>query len=213
MNIISEHYLQAGSPSTSSEALAALTGMSCRKIRARVAENKSTPQHLLRILSRDLCADVRIAVSGNSACPAKLLWMLALDRNPDVRLSMASNYSLPTAILIWLAGDENPYVKQRAERTIEANYNNTNNKGESTMSATTIERTLRRMLNNKERLSKNDAKRLRELILADSYFSKTERKVVRHAIENDQLDEPAFEVFLDLYLQNQLEQRDQRSIA
>lgn len=81
------------------------------------------------------------------------------------------------------------------------------------MSATTIERTLRRMLNRKERLSKADAKLLRELILEDGYFSKTERKVVRNAIENDLLDDPAFEVFLDLYLDNQLGEKDERAIA
>ncbi len=69
------------------------------------------------------------------------------------------------------------------------------------------------MLNTKERLTKADAKRLRELILEDGYFSKTEGKVVRNAIENDLLDHPAFEVFLDLYLHNQLGHKDERAIA
>ncbi|MDZ4833315.1 MAG: hypothetical protein SGJ27_05895 [Candidatus Melainabacteria bacterium] len=213
MNTISKFYLQAGRPSTSPEILAILSNAVCEKIRARVAENKATPVHLLQILSEDKCADVRIAVSCNSATPAQVLWMLALDRNPDVRLSMAENHNLSSTILIWLAGDENPYVALRAERTLVTNDHKTSGKGESNMSATTIERTLRRMLNSKERLSKNDAKRLRELILKDGYFSKTERKIVRNAIENNLLDDPAFEVFLDLYLHGELAPGDERAIA
>jgi hypothetical protein len=190
-----------------------LTKAACEKIRTRVAENTSTPTHLLQLLSGDECTDVRIAVACNAATPANVLWMLALDRNPDVRLSMAENHNLSASILTWLAGDENPYVALRAERTLATNGHNIDGKGESIMSATKIERTLRRMLNSKERLTKADAKRLRELILEDGYFSKTERKVVRNAIENDLLDDPAFEVFLDLYLHNQLGHKDERAIA
>lgn len=68
------------------------------------------------------------------------------------------------------------------------------------MSANNVERMVRRMLHNKERLSKNDAVRLKKLILADGYLSRSERKVVRTAIENDRLEDPAFEIFLDLLL-------------
>ncbi|MDX2105875.1 MAG: hypothetical protein SFY67_05680 [Candidatus Melainabacteria bacterium] len=213
MNTISKLYLQAGRSSTSPKTLAMLTKAACEKIRTRVAENTSTPTHLLQLLSGDECTDVRIAVACNAATPANVLWMLALDRNPDVRLSMAENHNLSASILTWLAGDENPYVALRAERTLATNGHNIDGKGESIMSATKIERTLRRMLNSNERLTKADAKRLRELILEDGYFSKTERKVVRNAIENDLLDDPAFEVFLDLYLHNQLGHKDERAIA
>jgi len=213
MNTISKLYLQAGRSSTSPKTLAMLTKAACEKIRTRVAENTSTPAHLLQLLSGDECTDVRIAVAYNAATPANVLWMLALDCNPDVRLSMAENHNLSATILMWLAGDENPYVALRAERTLATNGHNIDGKGESIMSATKIERTLRRMLNSKERLSKADAKRLRELILEDGYFSKTERKVVRNAIENDLLDDPAFEVFLDLYLHNQLGHKYERAIA
>lgn len=213
MNTISKLYLQAGRASTSPKTLATLTKAACEKIRRRVAENTSTPVHLLQLLSTDECTDVRIAVACNAATPANVLWMLALDRNPDVRLSMAENYNLPATILTWLSGDENPYVALRAERTLATNGHIIDGKGESIMSATKIERTLRRMLNSKRRLSKTDAKRLRELILEDGYFSKTERKVVSNAIENDLLDDPAFVVFLDLYLHNQLGQKDERAIA
>ena len=213
MNTISKLYLQAGRSSTSAKTLATLTKAACEKIRTRVAENSSTPAHLLQLLSTDECADVRIAVACNSAAPANVLWTLASDHNADVRLSMAENHSLPAAILTWLSGDENPYVALRAERTLATNGYKIDGKGESIMSATTIERTVRRMLNRKARLSKADAKRLRELILEDGYFSKTERKVVRNALENDLLDDPAFEVFLDLYLHNQLGEKDERAIA
>lgn len=68
------------------------------------------------------------------------------------------------------------------------------------MAANTLERTLRRMLSTKDRLSKNDAIRLRTLILEDGYLSKSEKKIVQRALENDLLTETAFEVFLDLLL-------------
>ena len=213
MNTISKLYLQAGRSSTSAKTLAMLTKAACEKTRRRVAENRSTPAHLLQLLSTDKCTDVRIAVACNSATPANVLWTLVSDHNPDVRLSMAENHNLSAASLTWLSGDENPYVALRAERTLATNGHIIDGKGESIMSATKIERTLRRMLNSKRRLSKTDAKRLRELILEDGYFSKTERKVVRNAIENDLLDDPAFAVFLDLYLHNQLGQKDERAIA
>ncbi|MBX3073293.1 hypothetical protein KF707_20900 [Candidatus Obscuribacterales bacterium] len=213
MNTISKLYLQAGRSSTSAKTLATLTNAACEKIRTRVAENRSTPPHLLQFLSKDESSDVRIAVASNSATPAIVLWSLASDYNPDVRLSMAENHNLPAAILTWLSGDENPYVAIRAEKTLATNGYKINDKGEIVMSATKIERTLRRMLSRKERLSKADAKRLRDLILEDGYFSRSERKVVRNAIENDLLDDPAFEVFLDLYLNDQLRPKDERTIA
>jgi hypothetical protein len=213
MNTISKFYLQAGRTSTSPEILAILTDAVSEKIRAHVAENRSTPVHLLQILSRDKCADVRIAVGCNPATPASVLWGLALDHSPDVRLSMAENHNLSPSFLIWLAGDENPYVALRAERTLVTNDHKAIRKQESNVSSTTIERTLRRMVNKNERLSKSDARRLHELILEGGSASRTERKIVRYAIENHLLDDPAFEVFLDLYLHNHLGQSDERSIA
>jgi len=81
------------------------------------------------------------------------------------------------------------------------------------MSAKQIEQTLRRMLHSKERLGKADADRLRELILEDGYLSKSERKIVQHAIDNDLLEEPAFEIFLDLLLRKYGNEDNQRAIA
>ncbi|MBZ0188517.1 MAG: hypothetical protein K8F91_19875 [Candidatus Obscuribacterales bacterium] len=213
MNTISELYLQAGRSSTSQKTLASLTKDACEILRARVAENESTPVRLLKILSRDASSDVRISVACNPATPANVLEALASDNNPDVRFSMAENHNLPTAILIRLAGDENPYVALRAVRTLETNDRIEKNKGELTMSASTIERTFRRMLHKNGRLNKNDARELRKMILADGYFSKSEKKLVNQAIESDLLDEPAFEIFLDLLLQIYPKQSDKRAIA
>lgn len=213
MNTISKVYLKAGRLSTTPRTLARLAREACEKIRARVAENKATPAHALKILGKDKCPDVRIAVGSNSGTPVKVLWMLALDLSPDVRFSLAENNGLSAIILIWLSEDENPYVALRAQRTLELSGYNKQGKGERLMSGIAIERTLRRMLNSKERLNKTDANRLRELILEDGYFSRTEEKIVRHAIENDLLDDQAFDVFLDLYLHNQLGQIDKRAFA
>lgn len=81
------------------------------------------------------------------------------------------------------------------------------------MSARNIEQALRRMLNNKERLNKKDAERLKELILADGYLSRSERKIVRNAIDHDLLDDPAFEIFLDLLLSKYGSGENQQAIA
>lgn len=80
------------------------------------------------------------------------------------------------------------------------------------MAAKRVEKTLRRMLTQKERLSKADAIRLKELILQDGYFSKSERKVILHAIENDLLQDSAFEVFLELILEKR-NQEGEKTIA
>lgn len=74
------------------------------------------------------------------------------------------------------------------------------------MSCKTIERTMRRMLSRKERLNMGDAVRIKELMLADGIISKSEKKMCQYAIENDLLDERAFEVFLDLLLSKREEQ-------
>ncbi|MBX9693584.1 MAG: hypothetical protein K2Z81_14440 [Cyanobacteria bacterium] len=66
------------------------------------------------------------------------------------------------------------------------------------MSAKRIERTMRRMLNNKRQLNNRDAMRIRELILEDGYISKSEKKLVWQAMENDLLECPAIEIFHDL---------------
>lgn len=80
------------------------------------------------------------------------------------------------------------------------------------MSSTSVERTLRRILSKKERLNVTDARLLHKLIMEDGYFSKTERKVVQHAIDNDLLDDPSFEIFLELML-SKPSRVDQQSIA
>lgn len=151
---------------------------------------------------------------------------LMADENPDIRYAIAEDPLVPVHLLIYLAGDENPYVAARAQKTIryrqqtlrqQTNRQQTNKqynkKGEKPMPATTIERTLRRMLSTKERLSKGDALRLKEMILADGYLSKSERKIMVRAIENDLLDDSAFEIFLEMLLQKIERRRDRLARA
>lgn len=71
------------------------------------------------------------------------------------------------------------------------------------MAATMIERTLRRMLSTKDRISKSDALRLKELILEDGYLSRSEKKIIQKAFENDLLTEEAFEILLEVMLGEQ----------
>lgn len=196
-------YFQAGMSSTSLELLESLAQSSCPKVRARVAENQSSSHDLLELLSNDSDADVRIAVGRNPEAPTLVHWTLAFDEHLDVRFSLAENAQTDLLILIWLTGDENPYIAHRAMRTLNAvasGDGNLHSKGESMMAAKTIERTLRRMLNTKERLNKVDAIQLRSLILEDGFLSKSEKKVLHNAIEDDLLDDEAIEIFLDLLL-------------
>lgn len=196
-------YLRAGRPSTPSIVLHNLALTTCPRIRARVAENQSIPLELLESLSRDENADVRIAVGANPSTPTIIRWVLAFDEHPDVRYSLAENANIPLIILSWLSGDENPYIAHRALKTINSLAKSNpklHSLGDLNMAAKTIERTLRRMLSTKERLSKHDAIRLRKLILEDGYLSKSEKKIIRRALENDLLTEEAFEIFLQLLL-------------
>lgn len=201
--MINTDYIQAGQPSTPIEIQERLAQASCSRVRARVAENRSSLPQLLELLSRDRNPDVRIAVGSNPVTPVSTLWNLALDEHVDVRFSLADNANTVFIILIWLSADENPYVAQRALKTMNAVASSNDKKhsrGDSFMSAKTIERTLRRMLNRKERLTKQDAVRLKELILKDGYLSRSEKKILQYAIENDLLEDRAFEIFLDLIL-------------
>lgn len=196
-------YLQAGRSSTPTALLQKLARSSCVRVRARVAENRSSPRHLLDLLSKDSNSDVRIGLTYNPTTPTTILWELANDNHLDVRYCLAENANTKPIILIWLAGDENPYVAQRAQKTIEAllRKENASPKGETHMAAKRLEQTLRRMLSRKERLSRADAMRLKELILDDGYLSRSEIKVVQRAIDNNLLDEAAFEIFLELLLE------------
>lgn len=207
-------YLQAGRASTPAALLQKLAHSACTRVRARVAENQSTPRHLLDDLSKDTSTDVRIGLTYNPTTPTAILWELANDDDLDVRYSLAENANTLPIILIWLSGDENPYVAQRAYKTVEALLGREKGrpKGDAQM-AKTIERTLRRMLNKKERLSKADAVRLKGLILDDGYLSRSEIKIMQRAIDNDLLDEAAFEVFVELLLDEYGDEIGDRAIA
>jgi hypothetical protein len=71
------------------------------------------------------------------------------------------------------------------------------------MSATNIEHTLRRMLHDKEQLNRKDATKLKEMMLADGYLSRGERKVIRNAMEKHLLDDTASEIIGDLLVRDQ----------
>jgi hypothetical protein len=215
VNVTFEEYIRACVPSTPAYILQDLANSPVARIRARVAENISTPESVLVGLVNDGSAEVRQSLALNARVPEAVLWELAADTDPDVRYAIAENPHIAMEILIFLSADENPYVALRAEETIEAVTNESSHrKGGTKMSATSIERKLRRMLNAKERLTRSDALRLKEAILADDYLSRSERKIIVHAMENDLLDDGACEVFIELLLQRfGASAHDNRAIA
>lgn len=214
-NMNNNDYLQAGRSTTPAALLQKLARSTCTRVRTRVAENQSTPRNLLDVLRKDVSTDVRIGLTHNPATPTAILWELANDEDLDVRYSLAENANTLPLILIWLSGDENPYIAQRAHKTIEAllGKENAPRKGDTHMATKTLERTLRRMLSRKERLSKADAIRLKELILNDGYLSRSEIKIVQRAMDNNLLDEAAFEIFLELLLYKYGDEIGDRAIA
>lgn len=196
------------------EAIQELASSECEEIRARVAEYESTPHAVLQHMLQDSSPYVRISLALNPKVPAVLLAKLAADTNADVRFTIAENPHTAIGILINLTADENPYVALRAERTIEAIVSESSEiQGGIDMSARTIEQTMRRMLNTKERLNRNDAVRLKKLILADGYLSRGEKKLMTQAIENNLLDDQAFEIFLDLLLYRCTGESNRRATA
>lgn len=209
-------YFQAGRESTSEHTLHMLSHSSCPKVRSRVAENPQTSAPTLEHLSQDLNVEVRIGLGNNRNTPIHILWQLALDEHLDVRFNLADNANTTPLILAWLSADDNPYIAQRANKTIHALRTletKSHHTGANTMAAKTVERTLRRMLSTKERLNKTNALQLRHLILEDGFLSKSEKKVVQFAINNDLLDDSAFESFLDLLLDGQTREQQDKAIA
>lgn len=209
-------YFEAGRRNTSSRLLSKLAKSPCPKIRARVAENPASPSRLIEALSQDDNEDVRIGIGYNPSTPIATLWNLAMDQHLDVRFSLAENANTIPLILLWLSEDDNPYIAQRAQTTMSilSIFVRTNKPiGEFEMATKTIERTLRRMLNSKERLNKADAIQLRKLILDDGYLSKSEKKIVQYAIDNDLLEDTAFEIFLELLLKKHEVEQSKKAIA
>lgn len=209
-------YIRAGSAATPLVELTELSNAICPKLRARVAENSATPSSLLEKLSSDLSTEVRIGVGNNASTSTIIRWRLAFDEALDVRFSQAENAHTGTLILMWLAGDENPYIANRAIRTLRSIAKNDNyltSLGDIEMAAETIQRTLRRMLSNKERLSKSDAIKLKKLILSDGYVSRSEKKIVQETFDNDRLTDAALEAFIELLLNRTDADEDIKQIA
>lgn len=209
-------YFKAGRDNTPPNTLHMLAHSPCPKVRTRVAENHHTPPKTLELLSRDLNVEVRIGLGCNQNIPVAILWQLAQDEHLDVRFSLADNANTAPLILAWLSSDENPYIAHRANKSIgilSTPVKRSLKKGDLDMAAKRVERTLRRMLSNKERLSKANALRLKELIFEDGFMSKSERKVVHYAIENNLLEDPAFEIFLGLLLDRPDNEQAEKAIA
>ncbi len=111
-------YLLASNPEALPEILHEIAESPDPTLRARVAENRSTPLSTLVLLLADKNGDVRLSLSHNPALPAMFLSQLVLDPDPDVRLGLAEDYRLPLSLLKVLAADENPYVAHKALRTL-----------------------------------------------------------------------------------------------
>jgi hypothetical protein len=209
-----ECFLEACHPATSPQRLRELALHPSPAIRARVAENIHTPADILEVLSHDASAEVRTSVTLNRSTPLVVFWILATDHCPDVRFAIAENPHTVVEILIWLSADDNPYVALRAEKTVESvRFGGSKHQGGQEMSLTNVERTLRRALNKKERLNKADATRLKHMVLSDGYLSRGERRVMVQAMEDDLLNDDAFEIFLEVLLQKHNGLRARRQIA
>jgi hypothetical protein len=193
-------YLSAGNPGTSPTGLMTLAQHESAKVRARVAENISASSDVLDLLSRDRDCDVRLAVASNRRIPPVVLWRLATDECADVRFFLAENPRNELELLIYLISDENPYVVSRAEQTIESILYKVKTKGGHDMSANKLEQTVRRAMRKRHGVNKVDAAHIKEMVLADGYVSRGERKVIARLMENGLLDDDALDVFIDLLL-------------
>lgn len=114
----SVQYLIAGDTQLTPLLLNELSKSQDAAVRARVAENVSTPTSILLRLLEDDDADVRLSLSYNPSLPYMFLKQLATSDSVDVRFGLAENALLSPCILETLANDENPYVAQRAADTL-----------------------------------------------------------------------------------------------
>ncbi|MBX3151795.1 HEAT repeat domain-containing protein [Candidatus Obscuribacterales bacterium] len=115
---VSVQYLIAGDTQLTALLLNELSKSNDPAVRARVAENASTPTSVLLRLLDDENADVRLSLSYNPSLPRMFLKQLATSDSADVRFGLAENPLLSPCILETLAVDENPYVALRAEQTL-----------------------------------------------------------------------------------------------
>lgn len=115
---LSVQYLIAGDPQLTALLLNELSKSNDPAVRARIAENASTPTSVLLRLLEDENTDVRLSLSYNPSLPRMFLKQLATSDSADVRFGLAENPLLSPCILETLAADENPYVALRAEQTL-----------------------------------------------------------------------------------------------
>jgi|SRR6516162_4713258 hypothetical protein len=204
--IIDEQYMMAMRSETTPEVLNSLASSPCEKVRGAVAENPRTPLHSLKLLARDHSSEVRSCVAHNPSTPWSVVLDLAMDGDLDVRYSLAENPEAAWTILCFLSFDHNPYISQRAQKTmstLKPEFNRGDQGGalstvQELEAASKIYETLRTMLQQRGRLSRNHALRLRELILLDGRVSEAEQKIVETALDNQLLDDDALPIFADL---------------
>ncbi len=72
------------------------------------------------------------------------------------------------------------------------------------MSTRTLEEALQEVLQDDNKVSKYEARVLRELIMADGKVTADERKFLHAALEQNQLDEQAFEMLSQVLLRAEL---------
>lgn len=72
------------------------------------------------------------------------------------------------------------------------------------MSIRTLEEALQEVLQDDNKISKYEARVLRELIMSDGKVSNEERKFLQSALENNQLDDHAFDMLSQVLLRAEL---------
>ncbi len=71
------------------------------------------------------------------------------------------------------------------------------------MNTKSLQEALKEVLQDDNKVSKYEARVLKELILADGHMSSEERQFLEKALKNNQFDDQAFELLTDLLLRSQ----------
>lgn len=107
-------------PVTKRESVRDLVKSGDRRVRLRIAEDPTSPSDVLAKLANDSEPEIRAAVGCNPSTPFYVVRELANDEHDDVRYFMAEDPNLPAEILCKLRKDQNPFVRDCAEKTVDA---------------------------------------------------------------------------------------------
>ena len=111
---------EANNPVARRESLRDLVKSDDRRVRLKMAEDPSSPSDVLAKLANDQDPEVRASVACNPSTPFFVVRELANDEHDDVRYFMAGDPNLPAEILCKLRKDTNPFVRDCAEKTVDA---------------------------------------------------------------------------------------------